>query len=154
MITRPSHLPKVRSFPAISSHLPKVSFHATPSRTSVSTFPFHSDLFHLPKVRSFPAISSHLPKVSFHATPSRTSVSTFPFHSDHFHLPKVRSFPAISSHLPKVSTLALLGKSGNGRTPRRCNRLKINAQQHNEVLSSLKNLLVSTRWFRNALTIT
>ena len=120
------HLPKVRSFPAISSHLPKVSFHAMPSRTSVSTFPFHSAIFHLPKVRSFPAISSHLPKVSFHATPSWTSVSAFPFHSAIFHLPKVRSFPAISSHLPKVSALAFSEKSGNGRTPRRRNRLKIN----------------------------
>ena len=62
-------------------------------------------------------------------------------------------FPAISSHLRKVSAIALLGKSGNGRTPRRCNRLKINAQQNNDVLSSHKKLPVSTRWFRNILTI-
>ena len=61
------------------------------------------------------------------------------------HHRKVCSFPAISSHLRKVSALALSEKSGSDRTPCRRNMLKINAQQRNEVLLSLKKLLVSTR---------
>ena len=66
---------------------------------------------------------------------------------------KVVAISRFIRHLLKVSALAFSGESRSGRTPHQCSRLKINPQQHNEVLSSLKKLLVSTRWLRNMLTI-
>ena len=60
----PSHLRKVRSFPAKSSHLRKVSSRAMSATASIAAFPFRSATSHLRKVCSFPTFSAHLPKVS------------------------------------------------------------------------------------------
>ena len=97
-----SHLPKVRLFPAFSTHLPKVRRWGTATRTPVAAFPSPACSSHLPKVRHFPAFSAHLPKVRRCITALRTPVAAFPFPPDLPHLPKVRHFPAFSTHLPKV----------------------------------------------------
>ena len=97
-----SHLPKVRHFPAFSTHLPKARRWGTALRTPVAAFPSPTDLTHLPKVRHFPAFSTHLPKVRRCITALRTPVAAFPFPPDLPHLPKVRHFPVFSAHLPKV----------------------------------------------------
>ena len=86
-----SHLPKVRSIPAKSSHLRKESSCALPATASVAAFSFRPALSHLPKVRYFPAKSSRLRKVSFRALPATASVAAF---SPAFpHLRKVCSIP-------------------------------------------------------------
>ncbi len=79
-----SHLPKVRHFPAFSTHLPKVRRWGTALRTPVAAFPSPTDLTHLPKVRHFPAFSTHLPKVRRCTTAarppySRISISNRPY---------------------------------------------------------------------------
>ena len=57
------HLPKVCIFPAISPHLPKVSFRTMSTRASVAAFCLHSAFPHLPKVSRNTRKSTHLPKV-------------------------------------------------------------------------------------------
>ncbi len=57
------HLPKVCIFPAMSPHLPKVSFRTMSSRASVAAFCLHSAFPHLPKVSRNTRKSTHLPKV-------------------------------------------------------------------------------------------
>ena len=100
-----SHLPKVCSSPAFSPHLPKVRNCLGPSVAPVPAFSFPSAFSHLPKVCGFPAFPSHLPKVRNRLGPSVAPVPAFSFPTASFHLPKVCRFPAFSPHLPKVRNL-------------------------------------------------
>ena len=58
-----SHHPKVRRFPAFSSHLPNVCNRPGSSVAPVSAFPFPAAFSHLPKVRGISVFLSHLPEV-------------------------------------------------------------------------------------------
>ena len=75
------HLPKVCIFPAISPHLPKVSFRTMSTRASVAAFCLHSAFPHLPKVSRNTRKSTHLPKVEQQQSlysPSKGGTATKP----------------------------------------------------------------------------
>ena len=69
------HLPKVCIFPAISPHLPKVSFRTMSTRASVAAFCLHSAFPHLPKVSRNTRKSTHLPKVEQQQSPPTPNIS-------------------------------------------------------------------------------
>ena len=69
------HLPKVCIFPAISPHLPKVSFRTMSTRASVAAFHLHSAFPHLPKVSRNTRKSTHLPKVEQQQSPPTPNIS-------------------------------------------------------------------------------